>query len=314
MADRPQEPQEPENPTGKAMLIGRTVRLLKGMAVLAVWLLMVWVLFGESRATPVIAAVGILLFLIYTVYVFAGWTLKWPRSISSRNRSAKPAVYYVSEHTPTTYSYVRSKPADMAETAKEAEAQRNTVTYRAHWAYFFRLALVPCFLLLLTVAIALTGTAQDWELLSAQGVRMLLILIIVFCLLWIGYEFLDWRNDLYIIDDESIKDVNQKPLSKREVKVAMISKIQTVQFTKHGFFQFIFDYGSLKVLSGESELTFDYVPHPEQVQKEILKRVETFEARQRLHESNKQQGFIDDLVSALRQNPEKMNDFRSGGI
>lgn len=305
MADRPQEPQEPENTTGKAMLIGRTVRLLKGMAVLAVWLLMVWVLFGESRATPILAAVGILLFLIYTVYVFAGLTLKWPRTNPSRNRSAKPAVYYVSEHTPTTYSYVRSKPAAKAEAVQEAEAQRNTVTYRAHWAYFFRLALVPCILLVLTTAIAVTGTAQNWEILSAQGVRMLLILIIVFCLLWIGYEFLDWWNDLYIIDNESIMDINQKPLSKREVKVALISKIQTVQFMKHGFFQLLIDYGSLKIICGESELTFNYVPHPEQVQKEILKRVETFEARQRLHESDKQQGFIDDLVSALRQNPEK---------
>jgi hypothetical protein len=36
-----------------------------------------------------------------------------------------------------------------------------------------------------------------------------------------------------------------------------------------------------------------------------MNRVEAFGARQRLSEEDRQQGFIDGIVSALRQNPDQ---------
>ncbi len=305
MNDKPQDTGREEKPAEPNALRDKLIRLLKGMVVLLVFLAVCWALFGDSAAILPLAGLGIVFLLLYALYVFADWELKLPNRRRSRSHPAKPAVYYVSEHTPTSYAYVRGKPAYEIEALQKAEAERNLVSYRAHWAYFVKNARFPILIMLAAFFIALAGVAQNWEILTIQGVRTLLILTILGCIFLIAYHFLDWMNDVYTVDNESVTDINQKPFTKKEVKSAIISKIQTVNFRKQGLFQFMFDYGTLTILAGEMELTFDYVPHPETVQREIMNRVEAFGARQRLSEEDRQQGFIDGIVSALRQNPDQ---------
>jgi hypothetical protein len=53
-------------------------------------------------------------------------------------------------------------------------------------------------------------------------------------------------------------------------------------------------------------MDFEYVPNPEKLQRVILDRVEAYNQRQRQSEEEKQQLFIDHLVTALRQNAREL--------
>jgi hypothetical protein len=63
--------------------------------------------------------------------------------------------------------------------------------------------------------------------------------------LWIVYSFFDWINDLYIIEPDSVKDINKKPFAKKDINIAMMGKIQSVRFRKKGIIQLLLNFGTL---------------------------------------------------------------------
>ena len=109
---------------------------------------------------------------------------------------------------------------------------------------------------------------------------------------------IDWSNDLYYVGAERVADINRKPFAKKEVTMTLISKIQSVQYKKSGIFQYLFDYGTIKILSGESELLFVYVPHPDKVQLEIIKQMEANDAKKQLNDPEKQPVIQNDVTDS----------------
>ena len=60
----------------------------------------------------------------------------------------------------------------------------------------------------------------------------------------------------------------------------------------------VFDYGTIKILSGESELLFVYVPHPDKVQLEIIKQMEANDAKKQFNDPEKQPVIQNDVTDS----------------
>ena len=283
------EPRESKENTG--LPASHILRLLKGLGILAVCLLICWFLFGRYKIIPIIAGISVVIFLFYCIYVFADLRIKPPVKADRRNRPPKPAVYYISEYTPTAYSYVKQKKGNAAE--------KEGMVYRAHWAYFVRQAIIPILLLLCSLVTIVVGITRDWEIFEVFEIKAALLILVVVFIFWIIYALIDWSNDLYFVGDERIADINRKPFAKKEVTMTLISKIQSVQYKKSGIFQYLFDYGTIKILSGESELLFVYVPHPDKVQLEIIKQMEANDAKKQLNDPEKQPVIQNDRTDSL---------------
>ena len=113
-------------------------------------------------------------------------------------------------------------------------------------------------------------------------------------LLWALYRFEDWRNDIFLVTGAYAVDLDRKPLgikeTRRQIELASVQNIRTEQ---KGILSFLFRYGNVVLVSvgGASDLVFENVSRPRQVQEELfrlrereLRRVEERKRQDRLSE------------------------------
>ncbi len=259
------------------------IQMLKGMILLAACLLLCWILFYKITAAPAIASAAIIGFFIYAIRVWLRWR-KAPTNLTSAAASNP-------DH--------QSTPQDAKKELREELPKK--IIYRAHWAFFVNLAYRPVLIFLVFLFFLIAGKEENWPIIAYPGIVPICLIVMVCMFLWIVYSFFDWINDLYIIEPDSVKDINKKPFAKKDINIAMMGKIQSVRFRKKGIIQLLLNFGTLVIVVGESEVDFDFVPEPEKVQQLILQRVEEYERLQKQLETDKQQFFIHELVTALKQ-------------
>jgi CRP-like cAMP-binding protein len=159
--------------------------------------------------------------------------------------------------------------------------QGSTITYRKHWFLLLANIFVPSLVLLsllVLVALRILGTVT---LLSTGSVLFLAFFIGILGLAWWIYQYIDWRDDYYLVTDEQILDVYRKPLGREQKKTAPLKNVQSIEFERKGLLGLLFNYGTVYVKVGDSNLTFDDVYNPAEVQRELFKRLAEREYRER---------------------------------
>ena len=151
----------------------------------------------------------------------------------------------------------------------------SVITYRTHWFILIKKIGLPSFFLVLFFFFIsfFSGFFTD-EWLTNPLVVILTGLSIIVGLWWI-YQFVDWRNDCYLITKDSLVDFNRKPLGLEDRRTAPIKNIQTVEYKRNGIWGILFNFGTVFIRIGDTEFTFDNVHNPSQVQKEIFDRYNT---------------------------------------
>ena len=180
----------------------------------------------------------------------------------------------------------------------------DTVTYRKHWVVLIEKSWAPVVVLLLVlVAMVLLGLTSAGELLLSP---LLLIVfwtpVMVGIMLWWLYDYIDWRNDIYVVTPDKILDIERKPLSREEKKSASLDSIQSLEHTRVGFLGILFNYGTVRINIGTEQFNFYDVYSPAQVQYEIFDRM--YALRQRKAEavaSQERERIVDWLTSYHRQ-------------
>ncbi len=96
------------------------------------------------------------------------------------------------------------------------------ITYRKHWFVLFRRAWIPFLaltglfiLLLLYFGESIFGTMTGLP--SVIFVLGLAVPIGMIFFIWLSYDYLDWRNDIYRLTADQILDIEKKPLG-QEIK------------------------------------------------------------------------------------------------
>ena len=181
-----------------------------------------------------------------------------------------------------------------------------TIEFRAHWALLVKMWIKPLLVLagLLFVSRFLQ-TGNRW-----LQFRKFFLLAGLGCVLVMVYRFIEWRNHRFTIEEDCVRDYSKKPFSSEDQNMAMNHKIQSVRFQKKGFFQVLLNYGTVYILAGEGELSFDYVGDPQNVQKQILDNCARFEAQRMLDAETRQREYINGLVSGIREEAEEKSGYR----
>ncbi len=148
-----------------------------------------------------------------------------------------------------------------------------SIVYRKHWFILLKQIILPSVLLLLINLIFLGQIFGLATFLSFQAILALTIPGNIILAAWWLYEYLDWTNDLYIVSRDQIIDVNKKPLGREERKEAPIKNILSIDFERLGFIGLLFNFGTVYIRVGDSDLTFDYVSNPSEVQRELFYRL-----------------------------------------
>jgi uncharacterized membrane protein YdbT with pleckstrin-like domain len=100
-------------------------------------------------------------------------------------------------------------------------------------------------------------------------------------LVWIAWQVLDWQNDMYIVTPDRVIDIEKVPIVFEHRLEANLGRIQSVRYTQPSFAAKQMDFGNvlLETAGVTGMLTFDNVPHPEQVQETIVEYLEAFRER-----------------------------------
>jgi len=174
-----------------------------------------------------------------------------------------------------------------------------TIIWRKHWWILFTELVGPVTLLIILLAIIVLWTQFE---LPAVGQYVWLVGVI-FTLLWIVWRTIDWRNDLYILTPDRVIDIEKRPFILEDRLEASLGMIQDVGYTQPGFIRMTLDFGNVYLeTAGElGRLTFDNVPNPRQVQREIMRRVRDFRAAAQRREEERQRQQLQQMIRDILQ-------------
>lgn len=89
---------------------------------------------------------------------------------------------------------------------------------------------------------------------------------------WLVWEYVDWKNDIFMITSDEIFDIDRKPFGKEEKRAAQIESILNTSYTREGIIAYMFNYGTVKITVGGAQFDFQDVADPAGVQADINRR------------------------------------------
>jgi hypothetical protein len=160
----------------------------------------------------------------------------------------------------------------------------DTVIYRKHWIVLVQQVWQPAvFMLLLLIfwishivsvvfdparaIFAMTADGLDVDTLFAS----LPMLMIPFAI-WLGYQVVDWSNDIFQVTPDQIIDIDRAPFGSEERRAAQLENILGTEYKREGVISNIFNFGTVYITVGGTQLAFEDVMDPATVQSDIDRR------------------------------------------
>ncbi len=164
------------------------------------------------------------------------------------------------------------------------EKENHRLVWRRHWIGLVRITVPALLVFLLSggalILIATSAIMGGWP--SAVRIPLMMIagVFLLASMFWFWWNWEDWENDRYIVTDQIVERIQKKPLWMDEIRTTIrLERIQNVQFTRPTPLAYLLHYGDVDIQTAaqEGKITFNYVPAPDEVQFEILNRLENYQ-------------------------------------
>ena len=134
---------------------------------------------------------------------------------------------------------------------------------------------------------------------TMQGLLWGWFVLLFAALGWFLWNYVDYRNDVYVVTDDRIIDIEMKPLGlSAKRREGGLERVQNVTYTQNGLIANIFNYGDVIISTAASDegYTFLMVPNPKLVQATVFQKLDAFRARQeQKRTSDRQRELIEGL-------------------
>jgi hypothetical protein len=177
------------------------------------------------------------------------------------------------------------------------------ITYRKHAFILFKNSwyLWLFFVLFLVAFFARMVGLIPWPNL---GVLALLVGMNVLAL---AYAFADWANDRFQVTDTQVLDLDRKPFGRETKRSALLENILSLDYRRENIIQRIFNYGTVAINVGDTQLDFEHVARPISVQNEIFERYNAAIREKELAESRRRRDDMVEFLAAYHE--ENKTDF-----
>jgi hypothetical protein len=182
--------------------------------------------------------------------------------------------------------------------------ENGNIIYRTHWFLLLKKIGLPLFFSIFL----LIGVILIWLDVIPLGVNIgtwLLLLLGPAFFLWLLYQYVDWRNDRYIITPELIIDVFKKPLGTEEKKSAPLRNILSIDYERRHLIGIVLNFGTVFIRVGESTFTFDNVINPAEVQREVFQAFMNLKQREEDRQEQERTNQMADWI-------ERYHNYREG--
>lgn len=178
------------------------------------------------------------------------------------------------------------------------------VIYRKHPIFWWRITWVPMLFTLLSLG-ALIGSLVIWDALGIVD-TLLAFLGVIICGAWLYFADWDWRNDMYVIGDETIQLIHKRPFwLQNENDQVYLERIDNVISEKGGFSQTLFNYGHVRLLlvgaDKNDAKVFRYVANPQEVQAEVTKHQDQMRRKKQEEAAVQRRSELTEYLSVYHQ-------------
>jgi hypothetical protein len=177
------------------------------------------------------------------------------------------------------------------------------ITYRKHPLILLKNS---WWLWLLFILLLVGFFARMVSLITWPGMEILTLLLGV-NLLGLAYAFADWANDRFQITDKQVLDLDKKPLGRETKRSALLENILSLDYRRENIIQRIFNYGTVAINVGDTQLDFEYVARPISVQNEIFERYNSAVRENEQAESRRRRDDMVEFLAAYHE--ENKTDF-----
>jgi hypothetical protein len=176
---------------------------------------------------------------------------------------------------------------------------KGETVYRKHTAVWIQHVFLPGALTLAGVIVLLTGVV---------GFFVPLVVVVAGIGLTYAADW-DWRNDLYIVGDQTITIIHKRPFFLQDQKdLISLAQVDNVVAEVNGLFDTLLKMGQVKVLLTGTEAKnakyFTQVYDPVHVQEEISRRQDRAEQAKRDAEAARQRQAIVEYLSVYHESTQ----------
>lgn len=159
------------------------------------------------------------------------------------------------------------------------------IIYRKHWLILlmqgwkpFGLMFLGIFLFIWRIIYLTASPEHSFIRINAAGtyspdtLAVFIPLMLLPVSFWVWYEYTDWKNDTFMVTNDEIFDIDRKPFGQEERRSAQIENILSTSYKRAGFIPYIFNYGTVNISVGGTQMAFEDVMDPAAVQADINRR------------------------------------------
>ncbi len=192
-----------------------------------------------------------------------------------------------------------------------------TITYRKHWIVLLRQVWQPTLLILLILAamiVRLTTLARapaeklfDFTGGFSVDTTMLALPVLLLPLaVWWLYQYMDWGNDIFQVTSDQILDIDRKPFGTEERRAAPLENILSMEYKRLGLAGYLFNFGTVYITVGGTQLAFEDVLDPASVQSDIDHRRAARIAKKKEVEAAAERERMSDWLVAYHENQDEL--------
>ena len=178
---------------------------------------------------------------------------------------------------------------------------QNDIIYHTHWTILFSKVFIPTSLLLAHVFLFLFLVVNQFAIVKTTIFNLVMALNCIALVGWSAYRFVDWKNDVFIISQDQLIDHDRRPFGMEEKQTAPIKNIQSIRYKRNGIFGLLFNFGTVFILIGEEEFTFNNVHRPADVQEALFAAKDRFHQREEEAEKKTLRKKAVDWISSYHQ-------------
>jgi len=196
------------------------------------------------------------------------------------------------------------------------EMSNGDIVYRKHVSVWAQHIFIPLVIILVSLAsLALSAALLNPDLrLIAMPIAFVVLLVGCLAYYWMDW---DWRNDLYIISDDTITLVHKRPFFLQSLRdQILVERIDNVESVSRGILAALMRYGNVRMslVGADEPKMFHRVARPQEIQQEISRRQHNKAARRAKFDAMQQRQILDEYLEAANGGGKHPNSIAARGM
>lgn len=182
------------------------------------------------------------------------------------------------------------------------EMSNGDIVYRKHVSVWAQHTALPIAIILVSLAallVTFTLVSPDLRIVTFP-VSMIALLAGCLTYYWLDW---DWRNDVYIIADDTITLVHKRPFFLQNLRdQILVERIDNVESVSSGLFPALLKYGDVRMslVGADQPKLFHKVPNPQAIQQEISRRQHNKSQRRAHYDAMQQRHILGEYLGVVQ--------------